>query len=377
MLDTRVLGERIRKLRKAKGLTQGDFAKQLHVSFQAVSNWERGVAPPELDNLVRIAAFFEVLVDDLLHADSELLCLGVDGGGTKTEFSVVTQSGTVLMQFKSEGSNPNDRGVEHTIDVICEGVHRALVAHPSLSAVFCGISGISTSDYEAVLLRALRKEFPSLLFDVKTDAYNLFYMNDNADMALISGTGSVVFVRDNERPRRLGGHGYLIDTEGSAYDFGRAALSLALDREDVGAVDSPLYSLLLERLGGACVWDSIGTIYREGKPMIASLAPIVFEASRLGDPDATAIIERNAEYLASLLNCGVNTYKARPTAVLSGGLIEHYGDILLSRIRAHTSVELLLIDLPPVFGACRAACHLISEQCPENFYQNFKESYRG
>jgi N-acetylglucosamine kinase-like BadF-type ATPase len=134
---------------------------------------------------------------------------------------------------------------------------------------------------------------------------------------------------------------------------------------------------LLERLGGACVWDSIGTIYREGKPMIASLASIVFEASRLGDPDATAIIERNAEYLASLLNCGVNTYKARPTAVLSGGLIEHYGDILLPRIRAHTSVELLLIDLPPVFGACRAACHLISEQCPKNFYQNFKESYRG
>ena len=28
------------------------FADELHVSFQAVSNWERGIAPPELENLI-------------------------------------------------------------------------------------------------------------------------------------------------------------------------------------------------------------------------------------------------------------------------------------------------------------------------------------
>ena len=58
MLDVKVLGERIKALRKARGITQGDFAKKLCVSFQAVSNWERGIAPPDLDNLIRIASFF-------------------------------------------------------------------------------------------------------------------------------------------------------------------------------------------------------------------------------------------------------------------------------------------------------------------------------
>ena len=46
MLDYNLLGSRIRALRQQKGLTQSAFAQSLGVSFQAVSNWERGVTPP-------------------------------------------------------------------------------------------------------------------------------------------------------------------------------------------------------------------------------------------------------------------------------------------------------------------------------------------
>jgi len=81
MLDVGLVGKRIRDLRKGKGLTQNAFADELHVSFQAVSNWERGIAPPELENLIRIAPYFGVLVDDLLRSASERLVLGIDGGG--------------------------------------------------------------------------------------------------------------------------------------------------------------------------------------------------------------------------------------------------------------------------------------------------------
>ena len=71
MLDINLLGDRIRELRKQRGLTQNAFADELHVSFQAVSNWERGIAPLELENLINIAAYFGVLVDNLLRPQND------------------------------------------------------------------------------------------------------------------------------------------------------------------------------------------------------------------------------------------------------------------------------------------------------------------
>ena len=112
MLDIQFIGQRLKELRKKKGITQSAFADCMHVSSQAVSNWERGIAPPDLDNLVRIAEFFGILVDELLRDLSDRLILGIDGGGTKTEFVVATQSGHVLKHFTRDRSNPNDIGLQ-------------------------------------------------------------------------------------------------------------------------------------------------------------------------------------------------------------------------------------------------------------------------
>jgi len=63
-----VFGERLRKLRRAKGWTQEQLAKMLNVSRNAVAGWE---APskryfPDQETLVRIARLFGVSVDYLL-----------------------------------------------------------------------------------------------------------------------------------------------------------------------------------------------------------------------------------------------------------------------------------------------------------------------
>ena len=110
MLDLKLLGSRIRELRQKRGLTQSEFAENISVSFQAVSNWERGIAPPDIENLMRIASCFGVLVDTLLSPICEDLYLGIDGGGTKTEFALVSSSGHVFKRFVRSGSNPNDIG---------------------------------------------------------------------------------------------------------------------------------------------------------------------------------------------------------------------------------------------------------------------------
>ena len=40
-----MIGETIKKLRKAKGMTQEELAEVIHVSYQAVSKWENGGSP--------------------------------------------------------------------------------------------------------------------------------------------------------------------------------------------------------------------------------------------------------------------------------------------------------------------------------------------
>ena len=60
------LSENIKRLRREKDLTQETLAEFLGVTFQSVSNWERGESYPDIAMLPEIAGFFKVSVDELL-----------------------------------------------------------------------------------------------------------------------------------------------------------------------------------------------------------------------------------------------------------------------------------------------------------------------
>ena len=51
MFDMTEIGRRIAAYRKEKGMTQMGLANQLGVSYQAVSNWERGESMPDISKL--------------------------------------------------------------------------------------------------------------------------------------------------------------------------------------------------------------------------------------------------------------------------------------------------------------------------------------
>lgn len=60
------LGENIRRLRRARDLTQEQLADRLGVTYQSVSRWEVGTAYPDIELLPAIADIFSVSVDELL-----------------------------------------------------------------------------------------------------------------------------------------------------------------------------------------------------------------------------------------------------------------------------------------------------------------------
>lgn len=374
-MDVQFIGSRIKELRQSKGITQSELADALVVSFQAVSNWERGITPPDVENLIRIAAYFGVLVDDLLRPKNDDVYLGIDGGGTKTEFVAVSSDGTVLKHIIKKGCNPNDIGFAKTEELIFEGVREICVDFPSIKTVFCGIAGISTGNYRERLQERFGKYFPNIKVQIKSDAFNLFAMADGVDMSVISGTGSVVFVKRGDDYSRIGGWGYIFDSAGSAFDIGRDAVRQALMEEDMQQKRSVMSKLLLKKLNTSSVWDHINIIYNEGKPYIAGLASVVFDAYREGDENAVSIIDNNAKTLADLLNAGVNIYGAKPIAIASGGIFEHYSDIMVPHMKKYSNVDLIIIDLPPILGACRYACSMAGRDISESFTKNFKISY--
>lgn len=67
------LNEKIKELRKKKGLTQEQLASELNVSRQAITKWESGEGSPDIENLKNIALFFHVSVDYLIGNKTEVI----------------------------------------------------------------------------------------------------------------------------------------------------------------------------------------------------------------------------------------------------------------------------------------------------------------
>ena len=71
MFNITKVGAYITILRKAKKMTQAHLAEILGISHQAVSNWERGVALPDVTLLPDLAETLGVTIDRLLSASRD------------------------------------------------------------------------------------------------------------------------------------------------------------------------------------------------------------------------------------------------------------------------------------------------------------------
>ena len=78
------LGEKLRQLRKEKGLTQEELASLLYVSRTAVSKWESDKGCPNIDSLKQLSKLYGISVDSLLSGE-ELLTIAEKDSRTKAD----------------------------------------------------------------------------------------------------------------------------------------------------------------------------------------------------------------------------------------------------------------------------------------------------
>ncbi len=64
-------GNKIKRIREIKGLTQEDIAKKLNLTHQAYSRMERGETSISIERIAKIAEILDVTVDDIYRMDEK------------------------------------------------------------------------------------------------------------------------------------------------------------------------------------------------------------------------------------------------------------------------------------------------------------------
>lgn len=181
------------------------------------------------------------------------------------------------------------------------------------------------------------------------------------DVAVLSGTGSLVCSMGPEGPVKSGGGGYLLRDFGSEFQYGRAALMHYLDVGEAGC--SPNLSQSVQRVFGSLEENQVlANLYRGGSPAakLAKLASPFAKDAFAGETYALETLNRQNALLADVVKTHVERWLSdrNPLRVaLAGGLWEGPA-IFRQRFevelhKALPDIDLLIAKLPrpPVHGA--------------------------
>ena len=353
-------GTNLRVLRQKAGLSRAQLAEQIAYSEKAIEKWETSSTVPPVATVCRLAKFFCGTIDALLLSQDVQIqyYLGIDGGGTKTDFLLTDESGNQINRVILGPSNPVDIGIEKTKDVlergirqVCQGIDLRQVS------VFTGLAGGISSNHKATVSDFLfTLGFGCAANGSDMDNALQMALRGEDGIAIIMGTGIIAFAQQNGTLHRVGGWGYLLDKGGSGYNLGADALDSALKCSD-GRDGSPLLLKLVEEKLQKPVQSAIAEIYRSGKTGISSFAPLVFQAFEAGDPHAAAIIRRNVDCVVEIIAAGCRYFTQKPiNTVICGGLANR-ADILapIFQERISENVNLRFTTEPMVIGSVALA----------------------
>ncbi|HZX68885.1 MAG TPA: BadF/BadG/BcrA/BcrD ATPase family protein [Candidatus Elarobacter sp.] len=235
---------------------------------------------------------------------------GIDGGQSSTTAVVVDEDGVVRGRGSAGPADHVDEpvGSRKCADACTTALMRALddAALPRetrLEAVRVGLSGYDDA------FDGVRPAFASKTMRLQHDAPIALAgaVQSRPAIVVIAGTGSVAYGEGVDRVSvRVGGWGYLFGDEGSAFAIARDALAHAMAEDDRG-LGSPLGDAALAYFdrGDLRELATAALLGRVPRGELASFARVVLDAARLGDPDASRIVEDAASALAALATVAI------------------------------------------------------------------------
>jgi N-acetylglucosamine kinase-like BadF-type ATPase len=302
--------------------------------------------------------------------------LGVDGGGSKTAFLLIDESGLLLASHTEGPAYYLEIGWDALRSMLERGIRATLesgsVSSENLDYAFIGLPAYGEDSKLLPQLDAAPS--PPLLpkrYRCGNDAACAWAgaLACADGINLVAGTGSIGYGEYDGRAARAGGWGELFSDEGSAYWIAREALSLFSRMSDGRTERGPWYDMVRTHFGLKSDLDFCASIYgdgRTGRSRIATLAPLVARAAMAGDAQVIGLFARAADELARIVDAvydqlGIPTHYC-VTVSHSGGMFNER-ELLLEPFLANLSkgarrYRAAPPRLPPVAGAALYAAKL-------------------
>lgn len=225
--------------------------------------------------------------------------LAIDGGQSATRM----RASWADVDVSGAGFHHDADRIER-IPAAVDALLRRIAHHPRIARVAIGHTGLppDAADLAAVATAVLeRTGATTVLLAADWVTAHIGAFAGGPGVVLSAGTGAVALgVDESGRHRRVDGHGYLFGDAGSAFAIGRGAIDLALRHLDGRVSAKEVLRAVRERYGRD-VKSASWQLYASPTVVddVARLAPAIIDLADAGDPDATVIIARAAQELAT------------------------------------------------------------------------------
>lgn len=302
--------------------------------------------------------------------------LGVDGGGSKTRFLLIGDSGQVLGDHTEGPAYYLETGIPALAAMLAHGIARVLeragLQDRDIGFAFFGLPAYGEDSsllatLDALPSAAMARERYRCGNDMICGWAGALAGNDGINV--VAGTGSIAYGEHRGKKARSGGWGELFSDEGSAYWLAREGLTLFSRMSDGRAPRGPLHGLVRNHFALEGDLDLCAAIYGKEaaqRSRFAQLSKVVAQAAAQGDVAARTLFIRAAEELADLIdavrrNLGVSPEVELPVSC-TGGMFE-LGEMLLAPLESALATKSGLYRrvparLPPGGGAALYAAML-------------------
>ena len=83
------ISKNIKKLRAERNLTQDALAEKIHVTRQAISNWENDKTKPDIEALENLAEVFEVDIEELIYGEKKEVIISQEKTTEKNRIKII------------------------------------------------------------------------------------------------------------------------------------------------------------------------------------------------------------------------------------------------------------------------------------------------
>lgn len=316
--------------------------------------------------------------------------IGVDGGGTKTAFSLIDKNGMEVASVEKETCHFAQVGISGFRSVFKEGTEELLskadLSLEDITYLFFGIPGygeILEKDKEMKIV--LSQLFPKKNFTCGNDVEASWAgsLACKPGISIVAGTGAIAYGKNSHNSTaRCSGWGDFCGDEGSAYWIAKKGIEVFTKQADYRYERGALYDVFSSKLTLQKSFDLLDLVtvkYEQSRTKVAQLSKLVYEAAVLGDRSAIGIFHQAAEehfLMIKGIASQLEFHEDKIPVSYTGGVFQS-GDLILKPLKKaieDAGLKCHLIDpiLSPVRGSALYAMVLAGNEIDIKIINNLK-----